>query len=259
MQTNSPTPPDPESNPPSNPASAATPPAAAGTAPAPLPPVPIIADTGRYVVVDKPPGLLSAPGKDLTQPDCAKARIQQMYPEARGPMTVHRLDMDTSGLLLVALDAEAHRALSMMLERRRARKTYIAVLDGHVASHDGPHADEGEIDLPLAKDWANRPLMKVDHAEGRPSKTLYRILSRDSGSGARPTTRPTTRIELTPITGRSHQLRVHTAIGLGCPVLGDRLYGDPSLAPRLMLHASRLGFTDPLTGCDVVYESPPPF
>src|SRR5690606_20896572 len=92
--------------------------------------------------------------------------------------TVHRLDMDTSGLLLVALDAEAHRALSMMLERRRARKTYIAVLDGLV----GP--DEGEIDLPLAKDWANRPLMKVDHAEGRPSKTRFRVLSRDSGAAS---------------------------------------------------------------------------
>ena len=264
----------------------------------PLPRVPIIADTGRYVVIDKPAGLLSAPSKDGARPDNARARVRQMYPRATGPMTVHRLDMDTSGLLLVALDPEAHRTLSMMLERRRARKTYIALLDGHVTP------DEGEIDLPLAKDWANRPLMKVDHTEGRPSKTRFRVLSRSGSTlggasaslsrapreraGERatpptppppptgllaqqtpnqpeltapphPTTRPTTRIELTPITGRSHQLRVHAAVGLGCPVLGDRLYGDPSLAPRLMLHASRLAFTDPLTGRDVVYHSPPPF
>jgi len=141
----------------------------------PLPRVPIIADTGRYVVIDKPAGLLSAPSKDGARPDNARARVRQMYPRATGPMTVHRLDMDTSGLLLVALDPEAHRTLSMMLERRRARKTYIALLDGHVTP------DEGEIDLPLAKDWANRPLMKVDHTEGRPSKTRFRVLSR-SGS-----------------------------------------------------------------------------
>ena len=208
--------------------------------------IPIIADTGRYVVVGKPPGLLSAPGKDLSQPDCVRARVRAMYPGATGPMTVHRLDMDTSGLLLVALDAEAHRALSMLLERRRVRKAYIAILDGDVPE------EEGEIDLPLAKDWANRPLMKVDFEAGRPSKTQYRVLARAGGQ---------TRIELSPITGRSHQLRVHAADprGLGAPIVGDRLYGDPSLAERLLLHASRLAFTDPLTGEDVLYESPAPF
>lgn len=222
--------------------------------------VPIIADTRRYVVIDKPSGLLSAPGKDLAQPDCARARVQQMYAEASGPMTVHRLDMDTSGLLLVALDAEAHRALSMMLERRRARKAYIAILDGHI----GP--DEGEIDLPLAKDWENRPLMRVDEQLGRPSKTRFRVLERGTGfggTGFQPVdpARPTTRIEFTPVTGRSHQLRVHAAHprGLGAPILGDRLYGDPTLAPRLLLHASGLEFTDPLSGREVAYESPAPF
>lgn len=156
-------------------------------------------------------------------------------------MTVHRLDLETSGILLLALDPRAHVTLSRQFEKRKVRKKYLAVLDGHVAD------DEGVVELPLIIDWPNRPKKKVDHDEGKASKTRYLVLERFEDEHG-----PRTRIEFTPITGRSHQLRVHAAHpldqgGLGCPIAGDTLYGDAGSAPRLLLHASELMFYEPDT------------
>lgn len=194
----------------------------------------IILDTGRYVVVDKPSGLLSVPGKGPEKADCVRARVAAMYPDATGPMTVHRLDQDTSGLIVVALDADAQRAMSQVFEHRRVTKRYIAVVEGRLASH------AGLIDLPLRIDWPNRPKHIVAE-DGRASRTRYRVLGVEDGN---------TRVEFTPLTGRGHQLRVHAADarGLGAPILGDPLYGDTGKAPRLLLHAWSLEYADPFTG-----------
>lgn len=198
------------------------------------PPLRIVLDTGRYVVADKPAGLLSVPGIGPDKADCVRSRVAAMYPHASGPMTVHRLDQDTSGLIVVGLDADAQRAMSQVFEHRRVTKRYIAVVQGHLASH------AGLIDLPLRIDWPNRPRHIVAQ-DGRPSQTRYRVLGPVG---------PDTRVEFTPITGRGHQLRVHAADprGLGAPILGDPLYGDPTKAPRLLLHAWSLEFADPFTG-----------
>ncbi len=169
-----------------------------------------------------------------------------MFPEARGPMTMHRLDMDTSGVLLLALTPEAHRNLSIQFEKRRVEKAYEALLDGEV------EGECGEIELPIAKDWPNRPLQKICFESGRWSATRWRVLGREGGR---------TRVRFEPITGRSHQLRIHAAseLGLGVPIVGDRLYGDASSGDRLMLHASELVFRDPDTGRRVAIRSEAPF
>lgn len=194
----------------------------------------IILDTGRYVVVDKPSGLLSVPGKGPEKADCVRSRVAAMYPDATGPMTVHRLDQDTSGLIVVGLDADAQRAMSQVFEHRKVTKRYIAVVEGELKSH------AGLVDLPLRIDWPNRPKHIVAE-DGRASQTRYKVLGVEDGN---------TRVEFTPLTGRGHQLRVHAADerGLGAPILGDPLYGDTSKAPRLLLHAWSLEFTDPFTG-----------
>lgn len=176
----------------------------------------------RLVVIDKPSGLLSVPGR--TEPDCASARVQALYPDA---LIVHRLDQATSGLLLFARGADAQRELSADFAQRRIGKRYVAIVAGDLAS------DDGFIDLPLAADWPNRPRQQVDHARGKPSQTRWRVLAREHG---------TTRVALEPLTGRSHQLRVHMA-ELGHAILGDALYASPDIAaasPRLLLHASEL-------------------
>lgn len=205
----------------------------------------IILDTGRYVVADKPSGLLSVPGKGPEKADCVRARVLAMYPDATGPMTVHRLDQDTSGLIVVALDADAQRAMSQVFEHRRVTKRYIAVVEGELKEH------AGLIDLPLRIDWPNRPKHIVAE-DGRASQTRYRVLGIEDGN---------TRVEFTPITGRGHQLRVHAADerGLGAPILGDPLYGDTSKAPRLLLHAWSLEFADPFTGELLHVRSEPEF
>ncbi|OAB63149.1 hypothetical protein AY599_22735 [Leptolyngbya valderiana BDU 20041] len=194
----------------------------------------IILDTRRYVVVDKPSGLLSVPGKGPEKADCVRSRVAAMYPDATGPMTVHRLDQDTSGLIVVGLDPDGQRAMSQVFEHRRVTKRYIAVVEGEFKEH------AGLIDLPLRIDWPNRPKHIVAE-DGRASQTRYRVLGVENGN---------TRVEFTPITGRGHQLRVHAADerGLGAPILGDPLYGDTSKAPRLLLHAWSLEYTDPFTG-----------
>jgi len=209
-------------------------------------PLPIIASTDRFVVIDKPSGLLSVPGKGPEKADCVASRVREMFPEATGPLTVHRLDMDTSGLILLALDPEAHRSLSMQFEARTVSKTYIALLAGLV------EADRGEIYLPIRADISNRPMQIHDPERGKPSLTRYRVLSRDAGR---------TRIEFSPETGRSHQLRVHSAheLGLGVPILGDALYGDAGSADRLMLHAATLEFDHPSDGSRVQTRTEAPF
>ena len=186
------------------------------------------------IVVNKPAGLLSVPGR--SEPDCAAARVQALYPEA---LTVHRLDMATSGLLLFARGAEAQRALSADFAERRVKKRYIALVSGQL---DAP--EWLSIELPLAADWPRRPMQKVDHAVGKPSLTRYRSLSREAAC---------TRLELEPVTGRSHQLRVHLQ-AIGHRILGDMLYGGEP-AQRLMLHACRLEL--PERGLHL--ESPPDF
>jgi len=211
--------------------------------------LPIVRRDDRFVVIDKPSGLLSVPGKGPDKADCVASRVREMFPSATGPLTVHRLDMDTSGLILLALDAEAHRTLSMQFEARTVSKAYIALLAGII------EPDEGEIDLPIRADIDNRPRQIHDPILGKPSRTRYRVLERAGGI---------TRVEFTPITGRSHQLRVHAAheLGLGTPILGDALYGGPAppeSADRLMLHATSLEFDDPTDGSRVRTRSEPAF
>jgi tRNA pseudouridine32 synthase / 23S rRNA pseudouridine746 synthase len=196
----------------------------------------IVHRTERFVVIDKPPGLLSVPGKGDENQDCAAARVRAMFPDATGPLVVHRLDMDTSGLLIVALDADAQRELSMQFERREVEKSYTALVDGMVP------AESGTIDVPIRMDPTNRPFQVIDPSHHRPAVTCFRVLSYETDR---------TRLELIPETGRTHQLRVHCA-HMGHAILGDVLYGPQprtaESAPRLMLHAAMLGFTDPATG-----------
>lgn len=183
------------------------------------------------LVLDKPAGMLSVPGKEA--PYSAWQWVRDHYPQADGPMLVHRLDMDTSGLLLAAKNKEVHQQLQAQFRHRHIQKTYLAVLQGIVAQ------DEGRIDLPLLPDPLDRPRQRVDREHGKPATTLYEVLQREEGR---------TRILFHPLTGRTHQLRVHAAHpdGLHCPILGDRLYGTPS--DRLYLHALRLEFIHPVTG-----------
>lgn len=197
------------------------------------------------MVVDKPSGLLSVPGRGEDKQDCATRRVQSRFPDA---LVVHRLDMATSGLLVFARSLEMQRLLSDAFATRRVEKRYVAVLGGLV------EADERTIDLPLITDWPNRPRQMVCHERGRPSQTLLRVLERDSA-------RQQTRVELLPLTGRSHQLRVH-CLAIGHPILGDALYAPPPLqqaASRLLLHACELGL--PTLGAEPALRlhSPPPF
>jgi len=208
--------------------------------------LPIVYQSARFVVIDKPSGLLSVPGRSADKSDCVRARVQAMFPEATGPMTVHRLDLETSGLIVLALDPEAQRALSIQFEKRRVQKHYRAILGADLPN------DEGVVRLPIARDWPNRPRQKVCFETGRPAETRYRVLTR---FGDR------TRVEFTPVTGRSHQLRIHAAHrqGLNAPILGDALYGNPSTAPRLLLHATYLRLRDPDTDTPIEIESEAPF
>jgi len=186
----------------------------------------------HLIVIDKPAGLLSVPGRGEDKADCAVSRVEADYP---GALTVHRLDMATSGLLILARSKEMQAALSRMFELGQIEKEYHAHVWGQ------PDPPGGLIDLPLITDWPNRPRQKVDHEIGKPSRTRYETV--DTGaSGAR--------LRLKPLTGRSHQLRVHLA-EIGHPILGDELYAHPeahAAAPRLLLHASALGFDHPYSG-----------
>lgn len=195
------------------------------------------------LVVDKPSGLLSVPGKAAEHSDCLAKRAQETYPQCR---IVHRLDMDTSGILVLAMNAPAHRHLGMQFERRHIRKTYVARVWGTVES------DSGTIDLPLICDWPNRPRQMVDHERGKPSQTDWQVLERGINS---------TRLKLTPLTGRSHQLRVHL-LSLGHPILGDNIYAHQdalAVADRLQLHAQSLTMFHPTGGRTCKFTSECPF
>jgi tRNA pseudouridine32 synthase/23S rRNA pseudouridine746 synthase len=197
------------------------------------------------VAIDKPAGLLSVPGRGAEKADCMSARVQRAYPDA---LVVHRLDMATSGLFLMARGAQMQRQLSAAFAGRAVRKHYVAVVAGLLAS------DAGEVELPLGADWPNRPRQVVDHDKGKPSRTRWHVLDRDAAAN-------TTRVELQPETGRSHQLRVHMQ-AIGHPILGDALYAPHdvvALSPRLLLHAAGLAFAHPATGEDIVLSCPAPF
>jgi len=197
----------------------------------------------HLIVLDKPPGLLSVPGIGPDNQDCLARRVEAEFTGAR---IVHRLDRETSGVIVMAMDAESHRQLSRQFEQRLVDKIYIAVVAGVVAD------DDGEIDLPIRKDLnppRPGPRHIVDHVHGRPAQTRYRVLQRDADR---------TRVELRPKTGRSHQLRVHLD-AIGYPILGDDLYAPPevvALADRLLLHARALSITHPATGQRLNFESP---
>ncbi len=202
----------------------------------------IIYDDQWLTVVNKPSGMLTVPGKALE--DSLLTRYQAAHPEATGPIVVHRLDQETSGLVLFAKDKASHKALQQQFENHTISKRYIALLDGVVQQ------DEGVIDLPIRPDVDDRPRQRVDHEHGKPAVTRYRVLERRG---------PVTRIELEPLTGRTHQLRVHAShpLGLNSPIVGDRLYGTAS--SRLMLHAQSITFTHPATGRELSVEAPPEF
>lgn len=209
------------------------------------------------MVVEKPVGLLSVPGRGPDKTDCVRVRVEGMFPEATGSMTVHRLDMDTSGLMVFALSKKAHAKLSRQFEHRKTGKSYTALLAGDV------EGDEGEVDLPLIVDWPNRPRQHVNSERGKPAQTLWRVVGREQGH-ASGYEGPLTRVEFRPITGRTHQLRVHAATprsegGIGAAILGDTLYGDPESAPRMMLHAAQLAFWEPFLGEWMKFSSQVPF
>jgi len=207
---------------------------------------------GTLLVLEKPAGLLCVPGRGPDKQDALSTRAQALWPDA---LVVHRLDQATSGLMLMARGIEMQRALSQAFAERRVYKRYQAVVAGRLQA-PATSDSEGwsEITLSIAADWERRPLRVIDSALGKPSVTHWRVLAHDKQADA-------TRVELEPVTGRTHQLRVHLA-ALGHPILGDALYADAATqarAPRLLLHACALGFAHPLHGgwCD--YVSQPPF
>ncbi|MBL4810027.1 MAG: RluA family pseudouridine synthase [Phycisphaerales bacterium] len=229
-------------------------------------PVPILFEDESFVVVNKPAGLLSVPGIAPEKQDCTRSRIQSQYPNATGPLTVHRLDLSTSGIMILALNPKTHKNLSKQFEDRQTAKRYLALIEGHLQT------DQGTINTPIRKDMDVRPLMLVDHLYGKPSTTHYTIIAHEHLND-----QPVTRIELIPHTGRTHQLRIHCAhpavttvgtpsdtetTGLNAPIVGDELYGHNIAAPtanRLMLHASMLTIHHPITGKQLTFKAPDPF
>lgn len=200
----------------------------------------------KIVVVNKPSGLLSVPGKGPENQDCIVTRVQAHFPECRKYPTVHRLDMDTSGILVLGLTARAQRELSVQFQNREVSKRYVALLDGVIEGKDG------EVALPLRLDPENRPYQVVDFDQGKSALTLWTTLAVEDGR---------TRIEFNPKTGRTHQLRVHAAhpLGLGCPIVGDRLYGTGTGPGQLKLHARYLRFVHPKTKEVMEFDVPPDF
>ena len=226
----------------------------------------IIHSDDSLLVLGKPSGLLSVPGLGPDKQDCLSGRAQRRFADA---LIVHRLDMATSGLMLMARGIGMQRAMSRLFEQREVDKRYLAVVDGRLAPEPAPSTLHGLspsptpkplpegwhlIDLPIAVDWPRRPLRVIDAALGKPSQTRWRAVTFDEAANS-------TRVELAPLTGRSHQLRVHLQ-ALGHPILGDALYAPPAVqarAPRLLLHACALRFVHPATGESVSFESPPDF
>jgi tRNA pseudouridine32 synthase/23S rRNA pseudouridine746 synthase len=197
------------------------------------------------LAVNKPTGLLSVPGRGPDKQDCMIARVQESY---AGALIVHRLDMSTSGLLLMALDKDTHRQLSRQFQQREISKQYTAVVAGRLEK------PEGLIDKPMICDWPNRPRQIIDHEKGKPAQTRYETIEYIPGNN-------TTRLMLSPITGRTHQLRLHCK-SIGHAILGDELYAGPEVvagAERLLLHASSLSFPHPVSRENILIKSEPPF
>lgn len=197
-------------------------------------------------VVEKPGGLLAVPGRGPDKQDSVVSRLKQMLPWSIEQPAVHRLDMDTGGLMVLGLTREAHRHLSMQFAERRVTKKYLALLDGIIARA------AGEISLPFRLDPERRPYQVYDPMQGKMGISCWRKLDVREGR---------TLVEFTPVTGRTHQLRLHAShpLGLGCPIVGDRLYGSGTLGQSLMLHATRLQFQHPATGELLDFFSAAPF
>ena len=208
----------------------------------PQTPLSILHDDHQVLLVDKPSGLLSVPGKGEHLADCLLARVQAAFPMA---LLVHRLDRDTSGVMIFALTPHAQRHLGLQFEKRQTKKTYVARVWGEMAEKTGT------VDLPLIVDWPNRPLQMVDHENGKQAQTDWRAIRAKGGE---------TRVRLMPRTGRSHQLRVHM-LALGHPILGDPFYatGPAREHPRLMLHSETLQFRHPDGGQGTRITAKSPF
>ena len=208
----------------------------------PSTPLDVIHGDAELLIVNKPPGLLSVPGRGDHLSDCLLTRVQAAFPDAR---LVHRLDMDTSGVMVFARGAHAQRHLGLQFEKRHTKKTYIARVWGELAEASG------DVDLPLCVDWPNRPRQHVDHDNGKPAQTAWRRVRVEDG---------TTRVRLTPKTGRSHQLRVHMQ-QIGHPILGDPFYAEGAARdfPRLMLHAESLKIRHPEGGTAMLFRAPAAF
>ena len=208
----------------------------------PMDPLVVLHEDAEVLLVDKPSGLLSVPGKGEHLADCLISRVQAAFPQA---LLVHRLDRDTSGVMIFALTPYAQRHLGLQFEKRMTRKTYVARVWGV------PEQKSGLIDLPLIVDWPNRPLQKVCHETGKPAQTEWKVIKSDDH---------TARVRLTPKTGRSHQLRVHM-LALGHPILGDPFYatGPARDYPRLMLHSEELRFKHPQGGISMKVRAKAPF
>ncbi len=205
----------------------------------------IVYQDNWLLVVNKPSGLLSVPGRGDDKQDCLLTRLQRDFPDA---IIVHRLDMSTSGLMILARNKNTERALSILFQQRKVKKEYIAVTSGKLAP------SQGMVELPLLSDWPNRPRQKVDFVHGKPSQTGYKVLQYDSAKDC-------SRLALYPVTGRSHQLRVHMQT-LGYPILGDELYANKKIiaqSSRLLLHASQLEFVHPHSKQKMVFHSKPDF
>ncbi len=205
-------------------------------------PLVVLHEDAEVLLVDKPAGLLSVPGKGPHLADCLLTRVQSAFPDA---LLVHRLDRDTSGVMIFALTPHAQRHLGLQFEKRMTRKTYVARVWGH------PEETTGTIDLPLIVDWPNRPRQKVCHETGKPAQTDWRVIKRQGD---------TARLRLFPKTGRSHQLRVHM-LSMGHPILGDPFYAEGPVRdfPRLMLHSEELRFKHPNGGRSMKIRSAAPF
>ncbi|UWQ14506.1 RluA family pseudouridine synthase [Aliiroseovarius sp. M344] len=205
-------------------------------------PLVIVHQDHELLLVDKPAGLLSVPGKGEHLADCLLSRVQAVFPDA---LLVHRLDRDTSGIMVFAMTPHAQRHLGLQFEKRQMKKAYVARVWGRVAER------EGTVDLPLIVDWPNRPKQHVDFENGKPAVTDWKVLKYEE---------KTTRMRLFPQTGRSHQLRVHMK-EIGHPILGDPFYaeGDARDAPRLMLHAESLRLRHPDGGKGLTFKAKCPF
>ena len=212
-----------------------------------LPRLPIVRIDPDFIVVDKPAGLLSVPGRGADKQISVVSITREMFSDIISHPAVHRLDMDTSGLMVLARNKEAHRRLSNQFSERLVRKKYIAVLDGYVKG------EKGRIELPFRLDPDNRPRQVYDPLQGKTGISDWRKIAQESGCK--------TRIEFIPLTGRTHQLRLHAAhpLGLGCPIIGDRLYGVCDHDERMLLHACELVFSHPERNLEIISESEVPF